>query len=194
MRNIQHDSEVLKYYQEQLYTTLFIDGNHENFTLLNSYPVEIWNNGKVHPINEKVIHLMRGQVFFLDGLSIFTFGGGLSIDKAWRTPGFDWWAEEEPSEEECREAIQNLKKYDYKIDYIVTHAAPRTIVKNYLKNAYRLIDADCETEKFLNSVLVNTDYKRWYCGHYHFDSSIPDCKMYVLYDRVMCLETAEEMK
>ena len=31
-------------------TTLFIDGNHENFEQLNSYAVEQWNGGKVHII------------------------------------------------------------------------------------------------------------------------------------------------
>ena len=62
------------------YTTLFVDGNHENFDRLNSYPVEIWNGGKVHKINQSVIHLMRGQIFELAGQKIFTFGGAQSHD------------------------------------------------------------------------------------------------------------------
>lgn len=45
------------------FTTLFIDGNHENFSLLNAYQVEGWNGGKVHRISDSIIHLMRGQVF-----------------------------------------------------------------------------------------------------------------------------------
>ena len=45
---------------------LFIDGNHENFDLLNSYEVKEWNGGKVHFIDDKIIHLMRGQVFEID--------------------------------------------------------------------------------------------------------------------------------
>ena len=44
-------------------TTLFIDGNHENFEQLNSYAVEQWNGGKVHIIEDNMIHLMRGQIF-----------------------------------------------------------------------------------------------------------------------------------
>lgn len=48
-------------------TTLFIDGNHENFELLNSYHVDEWNGGKVHFIESDIIHLMRGQVFDIDG-------------------------------------------------------------------------------------------------------------------------------
>lgn len=69
------------------FQTLFVDGNHENFNALNDYPVEMWNGGKVHIIKKnafgepKVIHLMRGQIFLIDGKKIFTFGGGNSIDK-----------------------------------------------------------------------------------------------------------------
>ena len=69
------------------FTTLFIDGNHENFDLLEEYPVEIWNGGKVHRINDSVIHLMRGQVFEIEGKKIFTFGGAASHDKEYRKEG-----------------------------------------------------------------------------------------------------------
>ena len=48
-------------------TVLFVDGNHENFEQLNSYAVETWNGGKVHFIESNIIHLMRGQVFEIDG-------------------------------------------------------------------------------------------------------------------------------
>ena len=48
-------------------TTLFIDGNHENFEQLNSYAVEQWNGGKVHIIEDNMIYLMRGQIFTIDG-------------------------------------------------------------------------------------------------------------------------------
>lgn len=47
-------------------TTLFVDGNHENFVQLNSYSVDIWNGGKVHFVDNRIIHLMRGQVFEID--------------------------------------------------------------------------------------------------------------------------------
>ena len=56
-------------------TTLFIDGNHENFEQLNSYPVDEWNGGKVHFVESDIIHLMRGQVYDIDGTTFFTFGG-----------------------------------------------------------------------------------------------------------------------
>ena len=42
---------------EQKYTVLFIDGNHENFDKLYSYPMETWCGGRVHKIRQNVIHL-----------------------------------------------------------------------------------------------------------------------------------------
>ena len=49
---------------------LFIDGNHENFDKLNSYPVETWCGGKVHKIRNNVIHLMCGEVYCIEGNTI----------------------------------------------------------------------------------------------------------------------------
>ena len=57
------------------FTTLFVDGNHENFDRLYEYPVEVWKGGKVHKIRPSVIHLMRGQVYQIEGKKIFTFCG-----------------------------------------------------------------------------------------------------------------------
>ena len=58
----------LNWLEEKHFTTLFIDGNHENYDILDSYPVEEWHGGKVHFIKPSIIHLMRGQVFDIDGL------------------------------------------------------------------------------------------------------------------------------
>lgn len=64
---------------EQEYTVLFVDGNHENFNKLNGYPVELWNGGKVHKIRHNLIHLMRGEVYNIDGIVVLVFGGGYSM-------------------------------------------------------------------------------------------------------------------
>ena len=55
---------------------LFVDGNHENFDYLNGLPVDQWHGGNVHMlVRDKVIHLMRGEVFTIEGRRFFTFGG-----------------------------------------------------------------------------------------------------------------------
>ena len=69
------ETMVMDWLECKPFSTLFVDGNHENFDRLYAYPVEEWNGGKVHKIRPSVIHLMRGQVFVLEGKRIFTFGG-----------------------------------------------------------------------------------------------------------------------
>ena len=90
----------LKPFSDLPVTVLFVDGNHENFDLLNAYPVEMWKGGKVHNIKPDIIHLMRGQVFEIEGKTIFTFGGAASIDRDWRIEGESWRAQELPTYEE----------------------------------------------------------------------------------------------
>lgn len=71
-RNEESKTEtmVLDWLDCKPFTILFVDGNHENFDRLYAYPVEEWHGGKVHKIRPSVIHLMRGQVFELEGKKI----------------------------------------------------------------------------------------------------------------------------
>ena len=109
-------------YQNLPCTVLFIDGNHENFDLLERYPIEVWNGGKIHRITDKIIHLMRGQVYQIDGRSFFTFGGATSIDKYMRREGLEWWPQERPTDADIIEANKNLEKVGFEVDFIVTHS------------------------------------------------------------------------
>lgn len=113
-------------------TTLFVDGNHENHNLLNQMQPVPWNGGFVHQIRPKVLHLMRGQVFNIDGTTFFTMGGADSIDKQYRVPYKSWWPEEMPSDEEYATAIKNLEKSNFAVDYILTHTAPTSIVNQLI--------------------------------------------------------------
>lgn len=158
---------------EQEYTVLFIDSNHENFDKLNSYPVETWCGGKVHKIRNNVIHLMRGEVYCIEGNTIFVMGGGYSIDKYRRTEGVSWWPQEMPSEEEYHNAIVNLEKVGNHVDYIITHTAPSETVY-YLSTLRSLgIKNDVIQEQpltsFLDEIQKKVTYKHWYFGHFHVD-------------------------
>ena len=162
--------------EEQSYTVLFCDGNHENHEKLNKYPVEIWNDGRVHKIRKNLIHLMRGEVYNIDGTTIFAFGGGYSIDKYRRTEGISWWPQELPSEEEYRNAEKNLERVGYQVDYIVTHTAPFESV--YYLSKYRSlgIKGDVAEElpltTFLDNVVAKVLYRHFYFGHFHVDLDI----------------------
>lgn len=169
-----------RYYQKWLnqksFTTLFIDGNHENFNLLNAYPVEEWNGGKVHKINESVIHLMRGQIFHIDGHSFFTMGGADSYDKSRRKAGVSWWPQEMPTDSEIEIAKINLKKSDWKIDYVITHTCSGITFDNLRRYSFGLSRKYVNTpiEIFFNQLENRLTFKKWFFGHYHDDGQIDD--------------------
>lgn len=166
--------EDLKRFSSLPVTILFVDGNHENFDLLNTYPVEIWKGGKVHKIKPDIIHLMRGQVFKLEGKTIFTFGGATSTDREWRTEGFDWWAQELPTFSELDEGIANLKRYGNKVDYIITHScSDRARTYPAIRNTISL-DYFCPETQMLSYIEENATFKRWYFGHFHVDAVLSD--------------------
>ena len=185
--NNDRDKTVIDFWENKPYTVLWVDGNHENFDLINTYPVEEWNGGKVHFIRPTVIHLMRGQVYIIDGKKIFTFGGGLSIDKAKRQAYVSWWPQEEPSYAECNEALMNLDRYGNKVDYIITHACPQSIMRNELCKIRGLSKVECQTEKFLDTIFDTVEYQYWFCGHYHMDARIKAYNLEVLYRNIIKL-------
>jgi len=169
------EQKFLKYLAEEIsYTICFCDGNHENFDALNSYDISEWNGGKVHVIkcdeagNPKVIHLMRGQVFTIEGKKIFVLGGAYSIDKPMRIEGKSWWSQEMPTEEEKDEAISNLEAVNYKVDYIITHAAPEDTMSIFHPDHVH----EMPLNGFLEYIREKTTYSHWYMGHLHRDEDV----------------------
>ena len=149
------------------WTTLFIDGNHENFVLLNQYPVVDFCGGKTHRIMPSVYHLMRGGVFTIDGLKFFAMGGASSHDKAHRTEGKSWWTEEMPSDEEYRNALANLDAHDWSVDFVLSHCAPDSI-QTELADWYK----HDKLTNFLESIKDDLLFTRWFFGHYHVDREV----------------------
>ncbi|SDA11773.1 Predicted phosphoesterase [Ruminococcus sp. YE71] len=164
------------------WTTLFIDGNHENFDMLEKLPEEEWHGGRIHRVTDKIFHLMRGQIFEIEGLTFFTFGGAESHDKYYRVEGESWWPQELPSKAELLEGRHALENAGFKVDYILTHCAPTSVQRELIL----LRDDDSYTRnvltEFLEGVKIRTQYERWFCGHYHIDfNSTVDPKLEVLY-------------
>ena len=75
-----HEKQWLDWLDNKNFTTLFVDGNHENFERLYKYPVEEWHGGNVHKIRDSVIHLIRGEIYDIENKKFFTFGGARSHD------------------------------------------------------------------------------------------------------------------
>ena len=176
--------QLAEWYDSLPFTTLFVDGNHENFNRLNAYPVTEWCGGKVHKITDSIIHLMRGQVYDIDGKTVFTFGGAASHDRGpatgteWLDEGLIWWPEEISSQEERDEAINNLNEHGNSVDLIITHCLSD---RHLLAIGYADFNV---TTNFLWNVEETVDFKAWYCGHYHRDMQITS-KIRCLYQDIV---------
>ena len=179
-------TESLRYYTQLPFTVLFVDGNHENFDILNAYPVSEWKGGKVHKIKPDVIHLMRGQVFEIEGKTIFTFGGATSIDKMYRTEGRSWWRQELPTFEELDEGVANLKRYGNKVDYIITHSCSERAFA-YPAISKNVTKFNCPEVQMLSYIEDIASFGHWYFGHFHTDAQLGG-KYTALYDRIVRLE------
>ena len=143
----------------------------------------------VHKVRPSVIHLMRGQVFDIEGLKVFTFGGASShdikdgvlesgdprikiwskdYDKLFRINKMSWWDRELPSEAEMEEGRQNLDKIDWTVDFILTHCTSASTTAVIGSGNY---GQDILT-KYLQEIKEKLTYKKWFFGHHHIDKVI----------------------
>lgn len=174
-----------KWLSEKNFTTLFVDGNHENFPLLRSFPATEKFGGVVREIAPTVFHLERGQVLTIDEKTFFVMGGAASHDKQWRIEGVSWWPEEVPSIEEMEHGIAALDRAGWKVDYVLTHTMPKTF--RALLGWAETLDRDADpTESYLNRVFSELDFKRWFFGHYHIDRQI-NSQFIALYNNIVPL-------
>ena len=178
------ETSALDWLDGKVFTTLFVDGNHENFDRLYAYPVEMWHGGKVHKIRPSVVHLMRGQVFELEEKKIFTFGGARSHDiqdgileigdsrikkwiadpyKMFRVNHLSWWSRELPNDGEMEEGIHNLEENDNIVDFIITHCTS-TSMQDKISDGF--FEADKLTDYF-DDIRKKTSFSCWIFGHYH---------------------------
>lgn len=183
--NVQTKQEKywLDWLNDKPYKIAFIDGNHENFELLNTYPEEEFCGGKVGRITDNIRHLKRGEIFNFDGVKTFCFGGAQSYDKTMRVTGISWWPEEVPSSIEMYHAINTLANNNNSVDVIITHTLPVKIIELGLK-LYNEGQID-PTTVFLQQIYDNVSFKKWYAGHFHIDKQIEQINL--LYQTIVPL-------
>lgn len=207
-KHFKEENYWLDWLDKKPFTTVFLDGNHENFDRLYKYPIKEWNKGYVHEIRPSVLHLMRGEVFNIEGLLFFCMGGALSYDISdgileydgwikeaekldrrgkcmYRVNHLNWWKEEMPSKEELNHGIARL---DYcqdvncvpTVDYILSHSpsASERILMGFRDSKPN------ELEKYLDGVMANCNFKRHLFGHMHHNKTIND-KSVCLYEQIV---------
>lgn len=170
----------------------FVDGNHENFPLIESYPQEIWCGGKVHRIGPNIYHLMRGEIFEIQEKRIFVFGGAASTDRDFRVQGESWWPQELPCQAEYDQARENLFRKAGAIDYVITHTCPGFLIPLMGHKPYA---PDLQLTAFLSDVatLYAKEFKGWFFGHWHIDKSFHGGRYQALNFDVVPLSQAPEL-
>lgn len=194
----------LDWLEDKPWTSLRIDGNHENYSMLKDLAIEQWHGGKVQRIRPNILHLMRGQLYEINGSTFFTMGGASSHDiedgildpnapdfqkqytqlkrsgrHRFRVLGRSWWPEELPSDEEYLAALETLERAKWKVDYVITHCAPTSIALSMSRHN----EAD-HLSDFLDMVNSRLDFQYWFFGHFHDNRAI-DHKHILLWEQII---------
>lgn len=171
---------------------LFIDGNHENFDILNHYPIVNKFGGKVHKINNQIYHLMRGELYNIEGHTFFCFGGAYSIDRHMRTLGRTFWIEEVPSEKEMFKGGECLYNNLNNIEYVITHEAPNIVRKMFYSRSIEPFSYKLPYifDNWLKDLTFESkSFKKWFCGHHHMNEDVTKYgfKCEILYENIIKL-------
>ena len=197
----------LDWLNDKPFTTLFIDGNHENFNMLYTFPVVDFHGGKAHKIRDNIYHLMRGYVFDICDKKIFAFGGASSHDiqdgildlndfeseegfkqkykeyvkhnKWFRVKGISWWEQEMPNDEEMERGRQSLKDVNNEVDFVISHCAPQEVA-----SLIGFTDRDKLTWYFNQLLWDGLKFTKWLFGHYHTNKQIMG-KFICLYEQMI---------
>ena len=156
----------------------WLDGNHENFDLLETVIDSIGNE-----IAPGVTYLPRGTVIEREGASILIMGGAYSVDKKYRFPGSSWWPQEEITEEDLKVGLERAELW-HPIDVVLSHDAPDAAFSEAIRQANepgvdeyqfghlmwkttdRFPAAEANRMK-LQRLLQAVAPKLWVHGHYH---------------------------
>ena len=127
----------------------FIRGNHDN-------PTECSRHSQWIPDGT----IENGLMFV---------GGGVSVDRAWRTEGYDYWKDEELSQ---ADADRMLTVFDFAEPHtMVTHDCPESVATEMARISLRVSKLDPEhssrTRQLFEAMWQKRPPKLWVFGHWH---------------------------
>lgn len=175
-------------------TLLCIHGNHEaRPQTIPSYHEAQWRGGTVLVEDDysNILFAIDGEVFDLDGKQALVIGGAYSVDKEYRLlHGWNWFADEQPSEEIKQRVEQRLTLLGNRVDVVLTHTCPYRYEPREMFLA--MIDqatVDASTEKWLDTIESQLDYDAWFCGHWHTEKNID--KLHFLFNSFCMLPSGQ---
>jgi hypothetical protein len=160
----------LNWLADQPFTTLFLDGNHENFDLLDALPTQTMFGNSVGVVQKDIYHLKRGYVYDIGERSFFVMGGAESIDRGSRMPGVSWWEREMPNYYEYAKGHKSILDRK-KVDYVLTHDCPTDVTEMIgFIDKYGL---SRQLKMFFDQVVIeDLEFDQWFFGHYHVNETV----------------------
>ena len=160
--NSKEEIKNLKKLAKKKYDILFVEGTHENFERLKEFEEVKLHEGTARKIADNIYCLNRGELYLIEDHTIFALGGGLppEADETEASPSL-------PKDEELEYAVVNIEEQRHRVDIIITHEAPAS-VKRMINRGASINDLNI----FLDTVMHNTRYQKWYFGSLHEDRQI----------------------
>lgn len=124
----------------------FIRGNHDNPTLCQKHPNYL------------------GDAGYISEIGLFYVAGGYSIDKHRRTPGIDWWQDEQLSYSQLTSVMKSFQAAKPKI--VVSHECPAEVMLHVITNKGKLY-GESRTESALQQMFEMHRPDFWVFGHHH---------------------------
>lgn len=154
-----------------------VDGNHENFAFLDSFPEEVWCGSTVHRLSDTLVHLERGNIYAIGGHTFFVMGGCKS-SPIWKEQGL-WYEGEEPAETELSLAYAALEERENRVDYVLTH--------KYESIPGEAAFPPLSLEGLTRYIDERVEFRHWYSGHRHWAGQL-DERHTVVYDQLLAIE------
>ena len=161
--------------------------------------------GIVHLMRGQVYSISGKRIWAMGGASSHDIGSGIidpETDPLWRQKvkrfdregvrdyrikGSEWWPEEsfrymrpEQVAAQKEEAVKNLNRVDWKVDYVISHTMPSGLIPLICGGDH---DLDAHTD-FLEEIHSKLRFERWFGGHFHKDLQVTE-KEIVLYKKII---------
>lgn len=141
----------------------FVDGNHEDFSQLAR--LRPGPDGR-SPVTERIWHLPRGHRWRWHGRVWLALGGAVSVDRALRTAGVDWWPEEEITWRQAGAVIDAGQA-----DVMLTHDCPGGVPHDFPPPPRSWAAADLRRSEahrgLLREVVLSVEPRWLMHGHLH---------------------------
>ena len=183
----ESERKLLAELGERPYNIYFLDGTHENFNMLEKFPVIENCGGRMQRISGNLCRLMRGEIYTIEGKSIFVMGGGESPDAGIRIAQEEYSVMEIPTSEQLLFGAENIASHGQTVDYIITHEPPaktKIFLNMKLNSELQLTILN----RYFDKIASGCTFKKWYFGSMHADKVVSSSQFSV-FEKIRELES-----